>query len=163
MWDTIAVPRTLQWAIGAGATIWAALVVATPLLANSSSGSDLRFRAATFTYVAGSFICHQRPERSFHLRGLPLPVCARCSGLYGGAALGALALGAMPRLRRSAPRTARWWRTFITAAAIPTGVTLLVEWFTPVPVSNSVRALAGVVLGAAVGAFVFVAASGEVN
>ena len=26
------------------------------------------------------FGCHQRPERSFHFRGKPFPICARCTG-----------------------------------------------------------------------------------
>ena|ERR1035438_8581875 len=30
--------------------------------------------------------CHQRPERSFFLRGRQLPICARCFGLTLGAA-----------------------------------------------------------------------------
>ncbi len=32
--------------------------------------------------------CHQIPERSFHLRGHPLGVCHRCSGIYTGMWLG---------------------------------------------------------------------------
>lgn len=39
-------------------------------------------------YVAGALICHQRPERSFHVAGGQLPVCARCTALYSGAAMG---------------------------------------------------------------------------
>ena len=46
--------------------------------------------AAAVMYAAGSFICHQIPERSFHLDGIQLPVCARCFGLYGGGALGSM-------------------------------------------------------------------------
>ena len=39
-------------------------------------------------YQAGSLVCHQRPERSFHLAGVQLPVCARCFGLYLSGAVG---------------------------------------------------------------------------
>jgi uncharacterized membrane protein len=42
-------------------------------------------------YAAFSWICHQRPERSWHLAGYPLAVCVRCLGLYLGALAGALA------------------------------------------------------------------------
>ena len=35
-----------------------------------------------------SRICHQRPERSFAIAGIQMPVCARCSGLYVSGALG---------------------------------------------------------------------------
>lgn len=28
--------------------------------------------------------CHQKPERSFFIRGYQLPICARCSGVFIG-------------------------------------------------------------------------------
>ena len=33
------------------------------------------------------FICHRRPERSFHIRNHQFPVCARCTGFYTGLAV----------------------------------------------------------------------------
>ena len=41
-------------------------------------------------YAAFSWICHQRPERSWHLAGYPLAVCVRCLGIYLGALAGAV-------------------------------------------------------------------------
>lgn len=38
--------------------------------------------------LVGYAVCHQIPERSFHLDGLPLPLCARCTGTFLGALLG---------------------------------------------------------------------------
>jgi uncharacterized membrane protein len=35
-----------------------------------------------------SVVCHQRPERSFWIFGAPVAVCARCLGIYLGAAIG---------------------------------------------------------------------------
>lgn len=32
----------------------------------------------------GSAVCHQMAERSFIFGGIPLPVCARCTGIYSG-------------------------------------------------------------------------------
>jgi uncharacterized membrane protein len=37
-----------------------------------------------------SLVCHQRPDRSFYLFGAPIAVCARCLGIYLGAAIGLL-------------------------------------------------------------------------
>lgn len=35
-----------------------------------------------------SAVCHQRPERSIYLGGVPMVVCARCFGIYAGAWMG---------------------------------------------------------------------------
>jgi hypothetical protein len=102
-------------------------------------------------YAAGRIICHQRPERSFHLGATALPVCARCLGLYAGAAAVALLmLGAdAPRrtagTARVAPPTAK---RLVAAAAVPSALTLLYEWTTGQRPGNVIRAISGVVLGA---------------
>jgi hypothetical protein len=59
--------------------------VAAPLLA--AAGSAVSFPL----YAAFSWICHQRPERSWLLAGYPVAVCVRCLGLYAGALAGAAA------------------------------------------------------------------------
>jgi uncharacterized membrane protein len=46
----------------------------------------------TFTFLIFLFfspVCHQDPERSFWIFGAPVAVCARCLGIYLGAAAGA--------------------------------------------------------------------------
>jgi hypothetical protein len=40
--------------------------------------------------IAFSAVCHQFPERCFEWLGRPLPVCARCLGLYSGVLAAAL-------------------------------------------------------------------------
>jgi uncharacterized membrane protein len=40
------------------------------------------------TKLVGYAICHQIPERSFHINGQQLPLCARCTGIYMGALTG---------------------------------------------------------------------------
>jgi uncharacterized membrane protein len=40
------------------------------------------------THLVGYAICHQIPERSFHIAGHQLPLCARCSGTFLGALVG---------------------------------------------------------------------------
>jgi len=60
-------------------------VVAAPLaMANGHSSF------AGSIYKAFHFVCHQRPERSFHLAGYQFAVCARCTGLYSGLAFATL-------------------------------------------------------------------------
>ena len=41
-------------------------------------------------YRGFSLVCHQRPVRSFYIFGTPVAVCARCLGIYLGAAVGLL-------------------------------------------------------------------------
>lgn len=54
----------------------------------------------------GYAVCHRIAERSFLVGGRPLPLCARCSGMYLGAVLG-LAYQAIFFPRRSG--TPRWY------------------------------------------------------
>jgi uncharacterized membrane protein len=49
-----------------------------------------------------SHLCHQDPSRAWVLGGEPLALCARCTGVYAGAALAALALPLVARFRPSA-------------------------------------------------------------
>ncbi len=49
------------------------------------------FLAIGLTLERGfAIVCHQRPERSFWIFGAEVAVCARCLGIYLGAALGLL-------------------------------------------------------------------------
>ncbi len=44
------------------------------------------------THAIGYAICHQIPARTFHIDGQPLPLCARCTGIYLGALMGIVGL-----------------------------------------------------------------------
>lgn len=49
------------------------------------------FLALGFALSRGfAIICHQHPDRSFWILGAPIAVCARCVGIYVGAAVGLL-------------------------------------------------------------------------
>jgi uncharacterized membrane protein len=71
---------------------WLGLIYAAPwLMVNHYPLSSLTL------YQAFSSICHQAPDRSFHLDGFPLAVCSRCMGIYSGFTIG---LAVYPLLRR---------------------------------------------------------------
>jgi uncharacterized membrane protein len=110
----------------------------------------------TVVYLVGSKICHQIAERSFHTNGVQWPVCARCAGLYLAAPIGAVV--AIAARRRSRMWAAAAWPIFIVAA-VPTLVTLGIEWPGLGAPSNLTRALAALPLGAAI-AFLIVRAAG---
>jgi uncharacterized membrane protein len=120
-------------------TGWVALLIAGPLLPGW---------AGAMVYGIGSFLCHQIPDRSFHLTGFQLPVCARCLGIYLGAWAGAVVVWMRVRAGRRpvslAPVTAR---RLAVGAAIPTLVTVLLEGAGMWHPSNITRATAGFPLG----------------
>lgn len=100
-----------------------------------------------FAYTVGSLVCHQLPERSFHVAGMQFPVCARCTGLYLGGIVG-VALWLSRRQRVMTNETARW---ALLIAALPTLATLATAqlgWWDP---ANALRASLAAPLGVAVG------------
>jgi uncharacterized membrane protein len=133
------VARPLSWILTIGSLLWALAIVLTPLAAREGTVS----LPAAFVYAGASLVCHQRPERTFHLDGLPWAVCARCAGLYGAAAAGALCgwLGV--------PRIPRGGRTLLAIAAIPTAATLIAELSGAWAPGNIARAIAALPLGGA--------------
>jgi uncharacterized membrane protein len=51
----------------------------------------------------GYAVCHRIDERSFHLFGRQLPLCARCTGEFNAAAITFIFLGFVSRKRRGMP------------------------------------------------------------
>ena len=120
---------------------WVAALAAAPASLRSPAAA-VRAVAAV-PYVIGSRVCHQAAERSFSLAGAPLPVCARCTGLYAGVPFGILA-GLALRRPGTSPRP-RAWR-LLAWAALPTALSVLVERAGVAPVPGWVRAVLGAVL-----------------
>ena len=145
---------TVRAVLASAALVWAVLVLAAPSL--GSLPHPVPASVAAATYLVGASVCHQRPERSFHVGGLRLPVCGRCTGLYLSGAAGVLAGFAWAAVTRRRDRRARGvdWRPWLLAAAVPTGVTLVAEWAGWWVPSNAGRALAAVPLGAVAGVLV---------
>jgi len=121
-------------------------------LATRDHASTFVHAAALAIYTCGSIVCHQRPERSFHLWAAQLPVCARCTGIYLGAVLG-LAPSGWPSATtalRSAKAFALQPRALAILAALPTAATLAYEWTTGDMPSNGLRFAAGLPMGVVV-------------
>ena len=130
------------------AILWTGLIVHAPLAAAGQGPAPGQVVAA-MTYVAGSLVCHQRPERSFHLHGSKLAVCARCTGLYIGGALGLAA--ALFRTRRRSTAAAR---AALALALLPIAASVALEWAGLLETSNLVRFLTGLPAGFVGGAIV---------
>jgi hypothetical protein len=160
----------LRTAVVAASVAWTLLLVVVPFLASRPHASALGTALVVAVYGVGSLICHQLPERSYRWWGAQMPVCARCAGIYLGAAAAAVfSLGAqgfhssvgsrsperlalhrlalrrtgLPGLALTGPRLT------LALGALPTLATLVYEWTTGQMPANWIRAASGMPLGAA--------------
>lgn len=108
-----------------------------------------------------SGLCHQLPDHSLTFGGLPLPLCARCTGLFTGAVLTFFTLWAMRQGRRASLPKGRL-AVFLGALAFAWGVdgansfcsTLHGTPFLYRP-SNALRLATGLGLGMGVGVLLY--------
>jgi uncharacterized membrane protein len=118
--------RVGQWALSVAIGLWVTALLAAP----------------GWLFPAGGFICHQRPERSFIVNGNQMAVCARCAGLYAGAAL------AVPlALLIASPLASHRARRLVVVAALPTAVTWTLEFAGLAHFSNLARFIGALPLG----------------
>jgi hypothetical protein len=155
---------------------WSVALPLASLTAGEPHPSSIVYLCSFFVYLTGSLLCHQLPERSFHLWGAQMPVCARCTGIYLGAAVAAIAFSvgrrgpACPpgadtlcppgpvgarRLQPSGRRSPKGFalhraRMALLVAVVPTAATLVYEWTTGQTPANWIRAAAGVPIGVVV-------------
>ena len=126
-----------------------AAAIAWPFVLGGAVWQRVHHRAPLWTsgiYLVSSTICHRKPERSFHTSGVQWPVCGRCSGLYLGGGIGALIALAVRRSRVDRNADAR----LLILAAVPTLITVALEWPGIYDAGNIGRALAAIPIGAAV-------------
>ena len=80
--------------------------------------------------------CHQRPERSFFVKGYQMPVCARCEGEYIGALAALIAVWFV--------RPAYWFMALIMVPMVADG---LLQAFTGYESTNWRRLVTGMLFG----------------
>jgi uncharacterized membrane protein len=93
-------------------------------------------------------MCHGRVERCFELFGAPMPICARCTGIYLGLLAGLFAFPLIRMLRE------RVMRVVALVAIVPLGldgVTQLLGFRESV---NPLRVATGVIAGLAFGLWI---------
>ncbi len=154
--------RAAGWIVCLASIGWALTLFAAPRARQDASLPVVVRTAGVAAYLAGHRLCHQRPERSFVLHGTPLPVCARCLGLYVGAPLGAFLI----LLGAGRPGSWHWswrrWRTLLLICAVPTVISLTLEWIGG-PSGLWSRALAAFPLGAMGAAIVTAGVTGRLG
>src|SRR5918911_4942837 len=122
----------LRRAFVAAAVAWAALLVAVPFVASRAHATPLGTAIVVAVYGIGNLVCHQLPERSYRLWNAQMPVCARCTGIYSGAAIAAIAYCVAQRFRAVRTRVGRPEglrypspRVLLALAALPTAITVV--------------------------------------
>lgn len=131
-------PVALAAGLTVTAVLWVGVLFASPVFAARGTAAWL----PAIAYPIGARICHQRIERSFSIAGVQMPVCARCTGLYVGGAIGLL-LGWSVRRQRSTTTT----RAQLLAGLTPIAVTVALEWTGVIETSNLVRLATGLPAG----------------
>ena len=116
-----------------------AAIVGAPLL-QSSGHPGLAFKI----YKTFSFLCHQIPERSFHIAGYKFAVCSRCTGIYSGFALAALTYPLVRSLRRTETPSIVW----LLLAALPLMIDFSLGYFSIWQNNHASRFATGALLGA---------------
>jgi uncharacterized membrane protein len=147
---------------------WAIALVLVPFLASRAHASAFTTALVVVVYSIGGLICHQLPERSYHLWAAQMPVCARCAGIYFGAAIAAVVAASHAATRRLTKSDGRGRppsistrmlggagsvataRTMLVVAALPSALTLVYEWTSGRTPGNLIRAAAGIAIGAGV-------------
>jgi uncharacterized membrane protein len=118
-----------------------------PFRVHSSQGSDFASSAGYFFF---SGVCHQIPARSFHIRGEPLAVCARCTGVYAGFLAGAFVFPLVrKRLKGGFPPA---W--ILGAALMPAIADFALGHFGLYDSGNVLRLVTGLIPGAAASFFI---------
>jgi uncharacterized membrane protein len=158
----------LRRAFIAASIAWALLLALVPFLASRAHASALGTAIVIAGYGIGSLVCHQLPRRSYQLWSAQMPVCARCAGIYLGAAAAAVVSGvrglhASGRSRLPGALALRHARVAAALAAVPTAITLIAEWITGTMPPNTVRFAAGLPIGIVVAWLVVSVATDQVN
>ena len=105
-----------------------ALLIAIAVIAAPAALSRGHADFSRVIYQGFSYLCHQIPERSFHLAGHPFAVCSRCTGLYAGFALATLALPLARSLKRTDTPHIIWLLLSAVPLAIDFGLTYFGVW-----------------------------------
>jgi uncharacterized membrane protein len=108
------------------------------------------------THVALHGLCAQRPTHSLHIGGATLPMDARMTGIYIGAAVAIcwlVALGRLQAIRTPTLPVMLTMTVFVLAIAVDGFNALLVDLGSPHPYepSNQLRLITGILAGTALG------------
>lgn len=106
------------------ANLIGALFVGLPILAPILESSG-HHTLATLIYRPFGLICHQLPERSFHILGYKMAYCERCFAIYTTTLVVGLAFG---RMRKKIRAASLWECALLSVPMAIDGFTQLFGW-----------------------------------
>lgn len=127
--------------------LWCSLFISVPFLAEGSPASR---KISVIITLFFSPVCHQAPDRSFHLWCHPMAVCARCTGIYVGFLVGILIHPLFRRWQRGVPPP-RW---VLGVGILPTGMEILLSRVGVAQFNLFFRSVTGLILGTVVAFYV---------
>lgn len=83
-------------------------------------------------------MCHGIPRRCLTIAGAPMPICARCVGIYIGLIAGLVTFTIVPWVRE------RWLRTAVFVAALPLAIDGITQALGLRESTNSLRLATGI-------------------
>src|SRR5687767_15061422 len=142
---------TLGWPVVIWATSATIVVAFVSLIAIAplalGQGHD---SSAHILYEMFGRVCHQNSDRAFFVAGYPLAVCARCTGIYLGFALGFIVYPLVRSLRRVDAPERKW----LIWAAIPALLDFSLGFLGILENSHLSRSATGALLGVAAAFYV---------
>ncbi len=101
-------------------------------------------------YKFFGFLCHQMPERSFHILEHQIAVCSRCFGVYFGLVVGFIIYPFIRKIEEIEP----FPRVWLFLSLVPIGIDWSLGMFGIWENTHLSRFLTGLILGAACAIFI---------
>jgi uncharacterized membrane protein len=137
---------TKAWLIGLGVVaIWLVAILAAPL---AKIGGLETASAALYKFYG--FLCHQIPDRSFHIAGEKFGVCSRCFGVYSGLVAGFLLYPLWRKIDNIDPLPKVWLFLSLVPITVDWSLTIFGIWEN----THLSRFLTGLILGVACATYI---------
>jgi uncharacterized membrane protein len=127
------------WSVAlAVVVVWVLLIVMPPVFAAYGQTS-----VSSSLYLFFSNLCHQMPDRSFHIMEHQLAVCSRCFGVYFGLVLGLAVYPLWRRVENIDPLPRIW----LFASMVPIGIDWSLGMLDIWQNNHASRFITGLILG----------------
>lgn len=125
--------------------VWVLLIVGVPVLKANGFAA-----VSSPLYYFFSFLCHQIPERSFHIEGEQFAVCSRCFGVYFGLLFGFVIYPIWRRIDEIEPLPKFWLFLSLIPISVDWSLTVFGIWEN----THLSRFITGMILGVACSTFI---------